>query len=357
MRIEEEIKLDFKDVLIKPKRSTLNSRFEVDLVRNFKFKYSKYTLDCIPIIASNMSTIGTFDMANALSKYKLLTCIHKHYDKDEWENFFNLTVYPTKNKLCISNISNYYIQSIGTQKQDLDKLEKNINFVENHFEDDVKFICVDIANGYSEHLIDFIEKLRKRYSNKIIIAGNVATTEMTEALILAGADVVKIGIGPGSVCETRLISGVGYPQLSAIIECSDAAHGLGGHIISDGGCQTTGDIAKAFGAGADFVMLGGMLAGHKECYDGGKDNKSFGLFYGMSSEFAMINDYKKDKISVAPEGKVVTVEIKKNIDETVKNIFGGLRSACTYAGARKLKDLPKCTSFVRVNRQSNDLFK
>ena len=347
MRIEEEIKLDFKDVLIKPKRSTLNSRSEVDLTRSFKFKYSKYTLDCIPIIASNMSKIGTFEMTKVLTDHNLLTCIHKHYSIEKWKEFLD----------SIEN-ANYFIPSIGTQDDDVKKLSDIINYYENRTEDDIKYICIDIANGYSEHLIKFIEKIREIYSDKIIIAGNVVTSEMTEALILAGADVVKVGIGSGSVCETRMVTGVGYPQLSAIIECADAAHGLGGHIISDGGCQTSGDISRAFAAGADFVMIGGMLAGHKECYDNKLNKATTKLaFYGMSSEEAMKNDYNKEEILVAPEGKKVWVDIKPDLNKTIQNILGGLKSACTYAGARRIKDLPKCTTFIRVNRQSNDLFK
>lgn len=346
MRIEENIKLDFKDVLIKPKRSTLNSRSEVDLFRSFKFKYAKYKLECIPIIAANMSTIGTFGMANALTKHHLLTCIHKHYSIENWIKFLD----------TVEN-ANYFIPSIGTQQKDLDKLIEIVQYYENSYDDDIKAVCIDIANGYSEHLIEFIKHVRIQFPDKIIIAGNVATSEMTEALILAGADVVKVGIGPGAVCETRIVTGVGYPQLSAIIECADAAHGLGGHIIADGGCVTSGDIAKAFSAGSDFVMIGTMLAGHKECYDNVTDfNQKKVPFYGMSSEYAMHVDYEKTEINVAPEGKLVEIQKKDNLDKTVKNILGGLRSACTYSGARRIKDLPKCTTFIRVNRQINDFF-
>ncbi len=200
--------------------------------------------------------------------------------------------------------------------------------------------------------------MREAHPDSIIIAGNVVTGEMVEELLLSGADIVKVGIGPGSVCTTRIKTGVGYPQLSAIIECADAAHGLSGQIISDGGCTNPGDIAKAFGAGADFVMLGGMFAGHDEC--GGdvveRDGKRVMLFYGMSSETAMskhsggVADYR------ASEGKTVHVPYRGPVDDTVKDILGGLRSACTYVGAHQLKELTKRTTFVRVREQHNPVF-
>ena len=182
---------------------------------------------------------------------------------------------------------------------------------------------------------------------------------MVEELILAGADIVKVGIGPGSVCTTRIKTGVGYPQLSAIIECADAAHGLGGHIISDGGCKIPGDVAKAFGGGADFGMLGGMFAGHDE--SGGEimeeNGKRFRLFYGMSSQTAMdkhsggVAEYR------ASEGKTVKVPYKGAVSDTVKDILGGVRSTCTYVGASQLRELSKRTTFIRVAEQENQIFK
>ena len=250
MRIEYDIKLGFKDVMIRPKRSTLKSRSQVDLEREFTFRNSQQPYKGIPIMAANMDTVGTFEMAKALSSKKLFTAIHKHYNVEEWQQFMNTAP---------KGIEDYIAISTGTGKKDSEKLAALLNV-----HPQLKFICIDVANGYSEHFVDFVKRTRNAHPDKIIIAGNVVTGEMVEELLLAGADIIKVGIGPGSVCTTRVKTGVGYPQLSAIIECADAAHGLGGHIISDGGCTTPGDVAKAFGAGADFVMLGGMRAGHNE---------------------------------------------------------------------------------------------
>ncbi|WP_426485561.1 GMP reductase [Flavobacterium sp. 2] len=345
MRIEMDLKLGFKDVMFRPKRSTLKSRSEVSLEQNFKFLHSTSTWTGIPIMAANMDTVGTFEMAQVLAQEKLFTAIHKHYTLDEWNNFLqNVT----------SDFYDYIAVSTGTGKEDFDKIEKIITA--NPL---LKFICIDVANGYSEHFVQFLKKTRKQYPDKIIIAGNVVTGEMTEELLLAGADIVKVGIGPGSVCTTRVKTGVGYPQLSAIIECADAAHGLGGHIISDGGCTTPGDVAKAFGAGADFVMLGGMLAGHTE--SGGElievKGEKFKQFYGMSSKTAMdkhsggVAEYR------ASEGKTVQVPFKGDVIYTVLDILGGIRSTCTYVGASRLKELTKRTTFIRVSEQENQVFK
>ncbi|MGC6430588.1 MAG: GMP reductase [Jejuia sp.] len=344
MRIEYEIKLGFKDVMIRPKRSTLKSRKEVNLNREFKFLHSPLTWNGIPIMAANMDTVGTFEMAKALSKEKLFTTIHKHYSSEEWSHFF---------KTAEDGIENYISISTGIGKQDAIRLEKTITS-----NPKLQYICIDVANGYSEYFADFVEETRTRYPEKVIIAGNVVTGEMVEELLLSGADIVKVGIGPGSVCTTRVKTGVGYPQLSAIIECADAAHGLGGQIISDGGCTTPGDVAKAFGAGADFVMLGGMFAGHDE--SGGeiieRNGEQFKRFYGMSSSTAMdkhsggVADYR------ASEGKTVEVPYRGKVDNTVKDILGGLRSTCTYVGAARLKELTKRTTFIRVAEQENQVY-
>ncbi len=339
-----DLKLGFKDVMFRPKRSTLKSRSEVSLEQNFKFLHSTSNWTGIPIMGANMDTVGTFEMAQVLAKEKLFTAIHKHYSLEEWNNFLqNVT----------SDFYDYIAVSTGTGKEDFVKIEKIIT--SNPL---LKFICIDVANGYSEHFVQFLKKTRKQYPDKIIIAGNVVTGEMTEELLLAGADIVKVGIGPGSVCTTRVKTGVGYPQLSAIIECADAAHGLGGHIISDGGCSTPGDVAKAFGAGADFVMLGGMLAGHTE--SGGEliesKGEKFKQFYGMSSKTAMdkhaggVAEYR------ASEGKTVQVRFKGDVIHTVLDILGGIRSTCTYVGASRLKELTKRTTFIRVSEQENQVF-
>jgi GMP reductase len=336
MRIEDEIKLDFKDVLIRPKRSTLSSRKEVDLIKWYKFKHSGYEYEGIPIMAANMDGVGTLKMAETLSQHRLFTCLIKTYNKDI-DNFSVFNV----NK-------DYYAVSTGTSDEDF----RNLNTIVTGI--GAQFICIDVANGYSEHFGDFVESVRNRWPDKTIIAGNVVTADMTQELILRGADIVKVGIGPGSVCTTRVQTGVGYPQLSAIIECADAAHGLGGHIIADGGCTCPGDVAKAFGAGADFVMLGGMFAGHDE--GGGTIENGRVIFYGMSSETAMNKTHGGVAEYRSSEGRTVEIPYKGQVKNTVLDILGGLRSTCTYVGASNLKQLPKCTTFIKVNRQINDVF-
>jgi GMP reductase len=221
------------------------------------------------------------------------------------------------------------------------------------------FPCyISVSSSYSEHFVAFVRRVRAAYPKHTIIAGNVVTGEMVEELILSGADIVKVGIGPGSVCTTRKKTGVGYPQLSAVMECADAAHGLGGWIVSDGGCSVPGDLAKAFGGGADFVMLGGMLAGHDE--SGGKvievNGKKSVEFYGMSSATAMNKHAGSVAEYRASEGKTVTVPYRGAVDVTVLDILGGIRSACTYVGASVLKDLSKRTTFIRVTQQTNEIF-
>jgi GMP reductase len=359
MRIDNEIKLDYKDVLIRPKRSTLKSRKEVNLVRRYTFRNSQQTWKGIPIMASNMDGVGTFEMAFTLSHLELFTCLTKHYSSKEWHN-------------CFMGNPELTAVSVGTNKEEYEKTKEIIT------SNGLSWICIDIANGYSEHFVDFVREVRRDLPGINIIAGNVVTADMTQELILAGADVVKVGIGPGSVCTTRIQTGVGYPQLSAVIECADAAHGLGGHIIADGGCTSPGDAAKAFAAGADFVMLGGMLAGHDEgggdiitkrfkteertVYDdnetGGPifEDKQFVQFYGMSSDTAMVKHSGGMANYRSSEGRTVEIPFKGYVGDTVKNILGGLRSTCTYVGADSLKHLSKCTTFVRCTQQFNRTF-
>ncbi|XP_070382595.1 GMP reductase 2-like isoform X2 [Dermacentor albipictus] len=313
--IDNDVKLDFKDVLLRPKRSTLKSRVEVDLNRTFKFRNSKSTYTGIPIIAANMDTVGTFEMAKVLAK--------------------NIAV------------------SSGSGEADYEKMKAILREIPA-----LRYICLDVANGYSEAFVQFVRSVRADFPTHTIMAGNVVTGEMVEELLLSGADIIKVGIGPGSVCTTRKKTGVGYPQLSAVIECSDAAHGLDGHIISDGGCTCPGDVSKAFGAGADFVMLGGMLAGHDEC--GGevieKDGKKYKMFYGMSSATAMEKYHGGVAEYRASEGKTVQVPYRGQVQATVLDILGGLRSACTYTGAGRLKELTRRTTFIRVTQQLNQVF-
>ena len=340
MKIEQDIKLDFSDVLIRPKRSTLESRNDINLEREFKFPHSNQIWKGIPIIASNMDTVGTLDMYHSLRKYNMLTCFHK---------FLNINDYP-------DNDDNNYIVSIGIRDEDIGKL---CNLYQK-FPKKCNIICIDIANGYIQRLVNFCQQVRELIPHCILIAGNVVTREMVEELIINGkVDIVKVGIGSGSVCTTRLQTRVGMPQLSAIIECSDAAHGCGGHIISDGGITSPGDASKAFGAGADFVMLGSILAGHNE--SGGEiieeEGEKYKVFYGMSSDTAMNKHYGGVNKYRSSEGKTVKIKLKGPVDETINDLLGGIRSTCTYVNAKNLKDLSKCTTFVRVNNQVNNFYK
>lgn len=343
MHIETELKLDFKDVLIRPKRSTLTSRNQVDITREIKFRHSPEVFNAVPIIAANMDTTGTFAMARALGHHNMMTALCKHYSVEEYVEFFN--------KLEVKSQAFY---SLGIGDADYEKFKAVMAKAPGA----IRYVCIDVANGYTEAFVSFVKKMRDTYPDLVIMAGNVVTGDMTEELVLAGADIVKVGIGPGSVCTTRKMTGVGYPQLSAVIECADAAHGLKGRICSDGGCTRPGDVAKAFGGGADFVMLGGMFAGHEE--SGGEteiiNGKKMRGFYGMSSKNAM------DKYSGgvakyrAAEGKFVWIEDRGPVEQTCQDILGGVRSACTYVGAKRLKELTMRTTFVRVSQQLNEVF-
>jgi len=372
MRLETEVKLDYKDVLIRPKRSTLVSRKQVDLNRTYNFRnYQSASENLvtpsgkpihyqgIPIMASNMDGVGTFEMADTLSKLGLFTCLIKTYSVDELKEYFS-----QENELRKEHVA----VSFGIRDEDYQNFEALYKACGSN----IKFINVDIANGYLELFVQYIEKLRKNFPSIVIIAGSVVTGEMTEELILAGADIVRVGIGSGSVCTTRIKTGVGYPQLSAVIECADAAHGLDGHIIADGGCTTPADVAKGFAAAADFVMLGGMFSGHDE---GGGDvitksfltsqlennqqvveEKKFIEFYGNSSQSANVKHYGGLKNYRAAEGKSVLVPYKGSIKDTVQDILGGLRSSCTYVGALNLKQLSKRTTFIRCTQTHNAVY-
>ena len=384
MRIENEVLLDYSDVLIRPKRSTLGSRKDVDLKRQFAFRNYKPYVDTnvlpdgyplvykqehyngIPIMASNMDGVGTFEQADVLANIGMFTCLVKTYSADEIADYFS----------TLSIRTDHVAVSIGITAAD----EMKFHNVYDTVGSNIKYVCIDVANGYSERFVDYVKTFRENYPEIVIIAGNVVTADQTQELILNGADIVKVGIGPGSVCTTRIQTGVGYPQLSAVIECADAAHGLGGHIIADGGCNCPGDVAKAFAGGADFVMLGGMLAGHDE---GGGDvitkfyktnelvredvgdqtketnhieEKKFVAFYGMSSDAANTKHFGGLKNYRSSEGREVLVPYRGAVANTIQNILGGIRSTCTYVGANQLKQLTKCTTFVRVNNQFNAVY-
>ena len=328
MRIEDDIKLDYSDVLIRPKRSTLTSRYDVDMTRTYKFVHSGKEWTGMPIMAANMDTVGTPDMHKALSEYDMITCPARHYLKND------VTAFRGKNICMMGGIDD--VTAIITH---------NIKW---------DFIGIDVANGYTISVIEAVKSLRHHVPDATIVVGNVVTADMTQELILAGADIIKVGVGPGSVCTTRLKTGIGYPQLSAVMECADAAHGLNAHIIADGGCINSGDIVKAFAAGADFVMIGGMLAGHDEC-DGVIKNGMM-EFYGMASESAMSRHNVPHREYRGVEGKTVSVPHKGPVRETLIDILSGVRSACTYVGAKKLKSLSKCATFVRVNNTHNTVY-
>tara|TARA_B110000483_G_scaffold83041_1_gene103111 strand:+ start:233 stop:1372 length:1140 start_codon:yes stop_codon:yes gene_type:complete len=372
MRIESDIKLDYSSVLMRPKRSTLGSRKEVDLHRRFTYRHYKPSepglnrrsehgdFKGIPLMASNMDGVGTLDMADKLAKQRIFTCLVKTYTVTELVSYFDVEGNERSNNVAMS---------IGILDHDQQKFRDVYEQTGNK----LKYVCIDVANGYSERFLDFISAFRKSYPEIVIIAGNVVTADQTQELILNGADIVKVGIGPGSVCTTRLKTGVGYPQLSAVMECADAAHGLGGHIIADGGCTCPGDVAKAFAGGADFVMLGGMLAGHNE--GGGEvitkkymtnemstgttrkiEEKKFVQFYGMSSKTANEKHFSGLKDYRSSEGRTALVPYRGDVDTTIQDILGGIRSACTYVGANKLKRLSKCATFIQVANQLNTVY-
>ncbi len=371
MRMETEVKLDYKDVLIRPKRSRLTSRSAVELARTFRFPHAPGNWTGVPIIAANMDTVGSFAMADALSGFGLMTALHKFYDVADYADYL-LARRAAGTKEGLAPEDSVFL-SFGITDADLEKLDAVAADLKNRAGAAPRFICLDVANGYSERFAEIVQTVRGRYPDAVLMAGNVVTGEMTEQLVLSGADIVKVGIGPGSVCTTRKITGVGYPQLSAVIECADAAHGLNGMVCADGGCTVPGDVAKAFAAGADFVMLGGMLAGHDE--GGGKlitrrfltheldandrqmvrEEKTV-EFYGMSSEAAMSKHYGGVAKYRASEGKRVELPYRGAVADTVQELLGGLRSTCTYVGALRLKELSKRATFVRVSQQINNVF-
>jgi GMP reductase len=344
MRINTQPKLNFDDVLLEPKRSTLSSRKDVDMTRKFTFRNSGKVVNFLPIFASNMDGVGTFSMAKVLQEHKMMTVITKSTTPDEWRTAVGNGVRLQSVSVCT-----------GTNKM-WDEDAQDYRYMQEILQSfpDIKFITVDVANAYHENFVDFIKRVRDEFPDKVIIAGNVVTPEMTEELIINGADVVKIGIGPGSVCTTRTMTGIGVPQFSAILDCADAANGVDGHIMADGGCVYPGDIAKAFGGGAHMVMIGGMLAGHDESEQPVVDGNV--EFYGMSSDRARERHGKRKDGYRGNEGRHIKLPYRGPVEPTVEDILGGVRSACTYIGARRLKDMPKCASFVTVHNNINRVY-
>ena len=355
MHIKTDTKLDFDDVLLCPKISGLTSRKSVNLTRDLTMVHSGRIHSGVPIMASNMDGVGTFTMAMELQKHDMYTAIRKHYTPDEWDDAVRNGLDLSRVSVCTGSNAIH-----DPEAQDYAALR---TILKRHL--NIEMICIDVANGYQRNFVDFVKRVREEYPDKTIMAGNVVTPEITGDLIYAGADIIKVGIGPGSACTTRTMTGVGYPQLSAVIECSEAAHGLKGMVIADGGCKTPGDVIKAFGGGADFVMLGGMLAGHAECeeeivYKEG-DVLETGIdahvkFYGMSSDYAMERHGTRKDGYRGSEGKAVCIPYRGPVENTVVEILGGVRSACTYIGAVKLKEVSKRTTFVKVNRVRNQMF-
>ena len=364
MRIYDDIQLDYCDVLLRPKRSTLASRSEVEVEREYVFKWCPRPIKGTGIVAANKATTGTLELARDMQKHHHRSALHKHYSADELIGFLkaNAQEFGSNDLLFVSS---------GVSDADFDKLCTVLNsgLIQN--------VCVDVANGYSPYLINYVRKVRAAYPKVLLMAGNVVTGDMCEDLLLNGADIVKVGIGPGSVCTTRKLTGVGRPQFSTVIECADAAHGVGGMICADGGCTVPGDVCKSFCAGADFVMLGGMLAGHAEsagemCTKAFQtdevnliddktcalriEEKQYKKFYGMSSEYAQQKHYGGMKKYRASEGKVVEIPFRGPVEPTLLALLGGIRSCMTYIGAKRLKDMPKCATFYRMNRQLNTIF-
>lgn len=339
MIVDNDIKLDYCDVLIVPRESELISRSQVDI------EVDHFGKSIVPIIAANMDGIGTFEMASALGKYKIATALIKHYSVDDLVEYFS------------GEDSNYAIYSMGTSDSDYEKFVQFNNLCSDGGITHPSTVCIDVANGYTNYFLEFVARIFEEYPDYVIMAGNVVTPERTEKLIEAGANIVKIGIGSGSVCTTRTMTGVGYPQLSAVLECSVAATDSGGSIVADGGITCVGDIVKAYSAGAKYVMVGGMLAGHQEGWNGTDiiDGKNFIPFYGMASKVAQdkynggVAEYR------ASEGREVKVPYRGYVRDTISSMLGGIRSACTYVGAENIEQLHRKAKFIKVNRVLNNV--
>jgi GMP reductase len=346
MRIEADVKLDYDDVLIRPKRSTLTSRKEVDLSRTISFLHSPKTWTGIPIFSANMGTCGTFEIAQVLSEYKMITALHKFYTIEQLKEGFNKVPQP-----------DYLAYTLGIRPEDFEKLQQVIDA---KLTDCFSFVCLDVPNGYLERFTESVKLVRKLLPQHILIAGNVVTNEMTEELLLCGADIVKVGIGPGSACLTRRMTGVGYPQLSAVIECSDAAHGIkfgrgSGQIIADGGLVHPACAAKAFCAGADYILSGTFFSGYLQSAGDlvEKDGKKYKQYYGSSSTLAMVKHYGKKDAHRASEGRELLIPYKGDLRVFLQELLGGLNSTATYIGAKTIKEFSRRATFIRVSRQLN----
>ena len=369
MQIINETQLDFSDVLIKPRRSSIDSRSKVDITREYKFKWCPYVIKGTGIMQANMGTIGNFEVSRKMLDKGLFACLHKHHNIDILIKFYKELIKRGDDtwRRCLLGI--------GLRDNGIDKL-RQIN-KELGIQVGIKF---DVPNGYIPQVKDKVIELRKEFPEMFIMVGNVVTGDITEDLILSGADCVAVGIGGGSACRTREKTGCGRPQLSTVIECADAAHQVGGMICSDGGITCPGDICKAFGGGADFIMIGGLFAGTDEAegeiitkwistgeydrvsYDSGYifkphfEEKKFKQFYGMSSTLAQEKFQGGMKNYRASEGVVIEVPYSGSMDSILEDMLGSIRSMMTYIGAKNLKNIPKQCVFYKVNNQRNHIF-
>ena len=333
--------LDFRHCLIVPTRtSTIRSRSQVKTQTLVHFEKSHQDWIGTPIWTSNMDSTGTIAMYDKIHKYGLVTCFDKNINKDLLENDYDLD-------------RERYSVSTGINIKDIEIIRKVIEKY------NPKFLCVDVANGYMEKFISTVAYLKTCYPDVIIVAGNVVTPEVIPTIGEAGADIIKLGIGSGSVCTTRIKTGIGCPQLSAILNCHETAHNCGIKIMSDGGIQNPGDICKAYAAGADFVMVGGLLAGHADTTENvvESNGQKFAEFYGMSSKEAN-NKYSGGmKHYKAAEGKKVLIPLKdESITDTIEDILGGVRSCCSYLGAFNPSQIYERSNLIKVEQQVNDKF-
>jgi GMP reductase len=327
-------KLDFDDVLIVPQFSDITSRRQVTLETTISGRWGA-SITGVPVIAANMDGVGTFSMHDALKKHGVFTAITKHHYPVQWA--------------AREDVSHAFI-TIGMNDEELD----NAKYISHTWMDRqtgfVPKIVIDVANGYMNPFYDFITKVRFALPNAFIMAGTVVTPEAVERIILAGADLVRVGIGTGAVCTTRRVAGVGYPQFSALMECVPAAEAVGGGVQSDGGCVYPGDFSKALAAGAQMVMAGSIFAGHDESEQEIHDGKV--TFYGMSSHAAH-QKHNQVKNYRASEGRIVEIPYRGCVEHTISDILGGIRSSCAYIGALNISEMSKKAKFVEVNHVLN----
>ena len=342
--IDSKVKLDFCDVLIVPRPTSISSRKEVYLSCSYHLPKSNIEIVGVPIFAANMEGVGTIEMCKALARHGMYTCLTKSNSIKIAESGMPSGI-DACSDYCVGTFGLDWASKFAIDNYDISKF--------------FKIICLDVANGYMDCFAKFVSDIRKKFPNIGIIAGNIVTSDGVAMLSDAGADVVKIGIGSGSVCTTRRVAGVGYPQLSAIMDCVDACNDYGVLLMSDGGCIHPGDVSKAFAAGSNFVMLGGMFAGYEEGLDGGTvfddgEKKRF-VFSGSSSSRALSKNVNPNSYRTS-EGRVVVMDLKGSVSDAVYHIFGGLRSTCSYTNSIDLKSLFSNCSFIRVNRQLNEYF-